>query len=649
MRHYSRMKTETIAKLSGLFWALALFLSLGTIPPLEIERLEAMLFSLLSLAPLIVCGKPLAERVMTAPRIGGLVLALWLLATLSCAWSVAPPVSLIYLGIFCCLPATVLAVLIADPLVRQNFLRSALICAGLVVVGLAVWALVQIFFMPEHLVYGQVRDPFSNPNIFAALLSLGFFTAFAMALQSDSKMSERILMAAAFIILCAFIAMAGKAATILLFGSLAVLMCASGRSILPTHWKSLMAMAAGLIIVEAVIAQLPGRANIVTSIGSLASGNLTSSIARLDLWQATWKMIAAHPWLGTGYRSFFLVYPSERLPGEIYSGGYMAHNDPLQLWAEIGVLGPVLFYAIGFGLLIRFVRFWRSASVSAEMKSSMLALFLGCAAFVIHSHVDFPFYAMPTLMVFGLALAWLLAKTETAFNSTPLDFMTRWPRVAQGTAITGPVLAIIIAFTPIMLGEYHTGRAEHFMQAGDMQGFAREINKANKIGWAMNDRPYLQATRVPMGILQTQGSSMPLDEQKKIFRQVDSLLSRALDRNATMAGAWHQRGLLVQSVNPSVVPSGYPSAEDAFKKALAINPLYLPSRISLADLYEKRGDRKAELEILEAGLEWPYATYEVYVYFDRTEKLAKTLHRDDLLPVITLARQRQKGRLPTGE
>jgi O-antigen ligase len=643
------MKTTTLARLSGLFWTLALFLSLGTIPPLEIERLEAMLFALFSLAPLILCGRPLATRVMAAPRVGGLVLALWLLATLSCAWSVAPPVSLIYLGIFCCLPATVLSVLIAEPQIRKNFLQSALTCASVLIVGLAVWVMVQIFCMPEHLVYGQVRDPFSNPNIFAALLSLGFFMTLAIALQADDKTGARVMMGAAFIILCAFVAMAGKAASLLLCGSMIVLLGLSGRSILPAHWKKLLGIAAGLIVVEAVIANLPGRANIVTLMGSMVSGNFDSSIARIDLWEATWNMIAKHPWIGTGYRSFFLIYPSERLPGEIYSGGYMSHNDPLQLWAEIGILGPVLFYAIGLGVFYRFVRFWREAGVSAEMKSSLLALFLGCASFVVHSHVDFPFYAMPTMMVFALALSWLLVKTDIDDTATPLDFMTGWPRAVQGLAIAGPALAITMTFTPIMLGEYQTGRAEKLMQQGDMQGFGAAVNAANKIGWAMNDRPYLQATRIPMGILQTQGASLPLDEQKKLFRQVDSLLNRALDRNAAMAGAWYQRGLLVQSVKPIIVPEGYPSAEDSFKKSLSINQLYLPARLALADILAARGDTKKELEILAAGVTWPYASSEFYAYMDRTEKLARTLHRNDLLPAIQQARERQKSRVPASE
>lgn len=641
------MKNSTIARLSGLFWAMALFLSLGTIPPLEIERLEAMLFSLFSLGPLILCGSPLSTRVMAAPKIGGLVLGLWLLAALSCAWSVAPPISLIYFGIFCCLPATVLAVLIADPSVRKNFLQSALICAGAVILGLAIWALIQIFFMPWHLVYGQVRDPFSNPNIFSALLSLGFFVFLAMGLQAQDNKGARIMMVAAFIILCAFFAMGGKAASLLLCAGVVVLLCVSGKTILPLHWKKLLGMAVGLIAVETVIMHLPGRANIVSMLGNLAEGNIDSSLARIDLWGATWNMIVKHPWIGTGYRSFFLVYPSERLVNEIVSGGFMAHSDPLQLWAELGVLGPVLFYAIGLGVFWRFIRFWREAGTSAEMKASMLCLFLGCAAFVVHSHVDFPFYAMPTMMAFALALSWLLVKTDIDDTARPLDFMTAWPKPVQAVAIAGPVLAIVITFTPIMVGEYYTNRAEQLIQMGDMHGFGEAVNSANKIGWSMNDRPYLQATRIPMGILQA--STQPLEKQKELFYQVNRLLNRALDRNQAMAGAWYQRGLLIQSVNPSIVPQGYPSAEEAFRKSLSINKLYLPSRIAVADIQDKRGDKKGELETLAGGISWPYASTEFYAYMDRTEKLAKALHRDDLLPAIAQARDRQKARVPAME
>ena len=639
------MKTVHVARVAGLFWTLALFLSLGTIPPLEIERLEAVLIALFSLAPLILCGKPLSSRMMDAPRVGGLIMVLWLVATLSCAWSVAPPISLIYLGIFCVLPATILAILIADPSVRQPYLQSALFFTVVLITGLAGWALIQIFFMPEHLVYGQVRDPFSNPNIFAALLSLGIFMTLSMALQENNKRHYALRIAMCFIILCAFLGMAGKAASIMMISGLALLFCMVGKSILPAHWKALIAMLTGSVIVEIVIANLPSRANLVGQMLSLMEGNLTSSVARIDLWQATWAMIIQHPWLGTGYRSFFLIYPSFRLPNEMYSGGYMTHNDPLQLWAEIGVLGPVLFYAIGLGVFYRFLRYWHCSEDSCTQKSSILTLFIGCGVFIVHSHVDFPLYAMPTMMAFAIALAWLLTKTEIVHNAAPLTFMTGWPRLAQAMAITGPTLAVIMLFTPIMIGEYYTNVAERYMQHGDMVRFGDAVNAANKAGWSMNDRPYMQASRVPMGVLQAKGKMLPKDEQTKLFSQINGLLLRAEQRNKAMAGTWYQRGLMVQSLDPSILPSGYPTAENSFARALAINPLYLPARLRLADIYEKRGDKKETLDVLAAGIPWPYASPEAFLYFDRTEKLAKALKRDDLLPAISAARDRQKGRI----
>jgi hypothetical protein len=45
----------------------------------------------------------------------------------------------------------------------------------------------------------------------------------------------------------------------------------------------------------------------------------------------------------TGIGTFYLYYPAVNT-GDYFSTGRMAHSDPLQFWAEMGVLAPLLFY-----------------------------------------------------------------------------------------------------------------------------------------------------------------------------------------------------------------------------------------------------------------------------------------------------------------
>lgn len=639
------MTSRSIAFLSGLFWSLAFFLSLGTVPPLEIERLEAVLVGLGALAPLLACGAPLAGRGVVAPGIARLVVLFWLLVAVSCAWSVSPPVSLIYAGIFSILPATVLAVAVADAGMRAAFLRAAFCGCGVIVVGLAAWALAQIFFFPEMLVNRQVRDPFANPNVFAALLGLSFFAGLGFYLQEHGRWAQIIITVALAIILAAFMAMGSKAASATMAGGAAMMVIACGRTALRPHWRVLAAVIIAAAAVQVLIAFLPGRANLVGQMATMIDDNALSARVRIDIWRATMAMIAEHPWLGGGYRSFFLTYPAYRLPSESWSGGTMAHSDPLQFWAEMGIGGIVLFYAIGIGVMLRFMRFWRGGSEHGPA----VALFAGCAAFIVHAHVDFPFYAMPATMVFALALAALLAATEPdREDNTPLAFMARWPRGAAAMALMAPVAGLMILFIPLMLGEYYTNRADRLIKTGQLQAFGETINNAGRVGHGLNDRPYLLASAVPLGLLQTRGGTMPRAEQEKLFRQIEGLLARALERNAMMAAAWHQRGAMRLALDPAVPPPGYPTAEECFQKALAINPQYLPSRLALAEGMEKDGRNAQALEVLLAGLPWPYTQYAAMDYYARTEKLARGLKREDLMPRIEQYRQLQQSRIAAG-
>ena len=257
-----------------------------------------------------------------------------------------------------------------------------------------------------------------------------------------------------------------------------------------------------------------------------------------------------------------------------------------------------------------------------------------------HTHVDFLFYAIPMIMVFALVLVLLLCKVCEG-ETQPFSFMMHWSHSMADAAIALPVLALMGVFTPLMLGEYYTVQANRMM--GTFSGPGAEINTANAIGFGMNDRPYLLAASMTSATLI--GGNYPHETKKELFHRADRLLEKALQRNSRLAGAWFQRGYMVKTINPSIVPKDYPDAETCFKNALSINPLHMPSRLALADLYESRGDMKTALDILADGVRWPYPGVSAMDYYDRTEKIARALHRDDLMPVIEKSRETQRTRL----
>lgn len=639
------MKAEFTARIAGLFWAASFFLSLGILPTVEPERLAGVLLGVAAVGLLVASGGDLHRRAIAAPHIALFFLLFWLLAVASAAWSVAPYISVIGLGGFTIVPATILAVLFARPDLRAIFLRFAVWGTGIVVAGISLWALVQVFLLPEFLVSGQVRHPFPNPNAYAALLSLSFFAGLGLFLKETDPKIRAALWVGLFLALCAFSAIAGKAATLGMLVGIIILIVASGRVFLPQQWKPLLGMGLAVTGVSVAMAMMPDKKNVVSLLSGMLTGETGTIENRIDIWRSTIDLIAAHPWLGTGYRTFSLMYPSVRRPEDVFSSGWMVHSDPLQFWQEMGLLGPVLFYAIGIAVLIGFIRFWRKGGGAPLYRVFILSLFLGCGAFITHSHVDFLFYTLPTMMAFALALPALVVSTSKPAEVMPLSFMAGWPEGLRLLAVFTPVLAVIALHIPVMAGEIYTVKAGRLIREGDMEGFAAAVNKANKIGMGWNARPYTMAATVPLSILKNQSATMSLEEQQALFRQIDGLLSQALKRNSRLASAWYHRGDMVNYLNDDILPPGYWTAEDCFTKALTIDPLNLPSRVALADVYQTSGRVELALDVLLAGIDRPYPVTDPTDYFNRTEILARALKRDDAVPKILHAREYHMARV----
>ena len=64
---------------------------------------------------------------------------------------------------------------------------------------------------------------------------------------------------------------------------------------------------------------------------------------RLNIWKSTLEVIKEHPIRGVGFWSFHTIY--SKYKNRIYKNveHYFSHNDYLQLWAELGLMGAGVF------------------------------------------------------------------------------------------------------------------------------------------------------------------------------------------------------------------------------------------------------------------------------------------------------------------
>jgi O-antigen ligase len=197
----------------------------------------------------------------------------------------------------------------------------------------------------------------------------------------------------------AFIATLG--ATVLIAGML--LASRTSRSVERSRWRWVAAAALPVFL----FAFLPTR-QLLDRFGALAGGNSVATDPRARIWSDTLPLIAAHKWVGCGlgaYEYAFYCF-NTRSPMDTID---FAHNDYLQIAAELGLIGAALAAALALWIV------WRLLSVVLRMRASQnweLAVGILGALFAIgvHSLADFNLYIPAN----ALTLAWLSGMADSA-------------------------------------------------------------------------------------------------------------------------------------------------------------------------------------------------------------------------------------------
>jgi O-antigen ligase/Tfp pilus assembly protein PilF len=148
---------------------------------------------------------------------------------------------------------------------------------------------------------------------------------------------------------------------------------------------------------------------------------------RLLIWKTTLEMIKDRPIFGLGIGTFkmnYLSYQAEFLKNNPYYIKYSgkardAHNDYLQVWAEIGIIGLGIFIGIilmFYSLIIDYLK----KNDNDKEKIIVFGLILGITCFLIHSLFTFPLH-VPALGVTFFALLGLTIIYTRKINLSKTD------------------------------------------------------------------------------------------------------------------------------------------------------------------------------------------------------------------------------------
>ncbi|WP_435641061.1 O-antigen ligase family protein [Micavibrio aeruginosavorus] len=626
--------SSLLISIAACLWVVALVASLALGGDDILMRMGAVGAAALS-AGLVLC----AARPVSWPS--GVILpalalsAVWVAA--SVLWSDARAITIMMVPTFLVFPLLTIAVaaLRCDDLLR--FIRVAGAGGFAVIAALCVWALVQYYALPDMLVAGQVREPFANPNAYASFLNCAIFAALAVAFVAAGRV-RMMAWGLIALILIAQATISSRGGLFVLMGGIVVLTLLEPRMIRAQIKPLLACIGAGVagLIATLIFAQ-DGQATMFSRMANIADHPDNFILGRTAIWDAAVGIVARYPILGTGYGTFFLHYPYVRTPVDEWSGGFMAHNDYLQILIETGPVGVVVMAVILAAAVMAMVRMRKTQSGDGQRVVASV-LFCGVGAVVAHAIFDFPFYTLPIMLVLPLMMAvWMVCASGSDAPRRSALFGHRYADLALVVAL----VAGMGVWAQTMLGERALVTAERLFQQDDVNGFAAKVNEGHSIGMGMNDRSYAMAARIPMGIIVGKGSRINDAEKQALVAQADNLLTAAQRHNPFRPGYYMQQAELATMAGTHW-PSWMPDAEALLRHALTIDPRYLPARKRLAVFLaqNKRGDEA--YEVLKQGLDRVYLDRvgEAIEYYDDVLAMAdKRGEGDD--PLIQRARAEQ--------
>ena len=288
-----------------------------------------------------------------------------------------------------------LCFLATQTLVRASQARKIAVILAVYGFALAAMALVQgiapngkLFWVRQPRLGGWIYGSYVNHNHYAGLMELLVPIPLVLALSHLVHERERTAAGVAAAIMVGTVFLSGsRGGMIAIFVELAVIAVVLLRQKKATY-RIALAGAAFAIVLVSMLVWLGGKglSTRVSSISTEARTEISGGM-RLSIDRDAFRMFRQKPVLGWGLGTFPVVYPEFR---SFYTNFFVneAHDDYLQLLAEMGVLGfglMVWFLIVLYRRAIRKIGNWTTDVSSAVT----LACTLGFTGILVHSLFDF--------------------------------------------------------------------------------------------------------------------------------------------------------------------------------------------------------------------------------------------------------------------
>ena len=364
------------------------------------------------------------------------------------------------------------------------------------------------------------------------------------------------------------------------------------------HWRlgrildrgvSIFSDIRGFATHEAVIAKKETEARLT---GTEASARRHTSVdVRLEIWMNTLEMIKDNPVIGVGLGNHKVHYPhyrSRRLNDEAFTEARQlvnAHNDYLQVWAELGTVGMVL---LGWSLVSVCMLFSRRAkdAVDSERRLILLAIGVALVGVSINALFCFPFHrAIPpavTMAFLGIAAGLSIPDRESSSRT-----LSRCTVLSKG-ALSGFVVCTLAVTLVLGVYTYRALEADrkylaltHQESAADWPGVvatgheALRLDPFRKQALSSVGRAFVEMGQYQMGV----------DALKVVVAAYPYNMNALLNLGVAYGGL-----------------KNYDKAIEAYQRVIAIKDDYAKVHYNLGTIYMERSEYDRALDAFLRGI-----------------------------------------------
>ena len=307
-----------------------------------------------------------------------------------------------------------------------------IVAAVLGVYGIFQYNGIDFYFIINSIAGQRVCGLFGNPGYFAGYIILPLSLAISLFLVSKNRKRKILLLIGILAMGTTFIVTFTRSSYLALGISsifmFLLFLFARGKIFIKENKKIvifvliIIILTVSLFIIPTFLSK-PGT-TISRIKGRLSTEQLKNTLtsgARIAIWKITGTMIKDRPILGSGigtfkyndfrYQAKFFeqgdnrsIYPS------YYSFAEKAHNEYLQLWAELGIIGLAIFLWLIIAYFNYGIRYLKKEK-DEQRQGIMIGLMGAVVAFLVHSFFWFPLH-----LTTNVSLLWLFIGLATVMG-----------------------------------------------------------------------------------------------------------------------------------------------------------------------------------------------------------------------------------------